>query len=166
MGLLVTEMRVVVAKMGLVVRLVRLLVSLMGLLVGLLRLLVGLFGLFVGLFRLLVSPLGLSVPPLGSWGGVGLRGLVRVLLLLHDGLSLVAHLSHEARLAVHVVCDGLEATVRQQDGVGTLGQVSLAGLLAGEVRTCLVVLNNKVEVVSGLLRVFRCLESRSYQYWG
>lgn len=64
-------------------------------------------------------------------------------------LALIAHLSHETGVAVHVVSNGLEATIGEQHVVGALGVVAVAGLLCTEVGAAVVVLHNVLTVVLG-----------------
>ena len=84
----------------------------------------------------------------GSRVGGGGVGLVVVSL----GVTVVGDISHVSRVAVDVVVDVLATTVGEDDGVRSLGVVTIASLVLVHVNVVVVVLDGPVEfVVSGSL---------------
>ena len=79
-------------------------------------------------------------------GGVGGGGLVVVGL----GVTVVLDVGDVTRVAVDVIIDGLAAAVGEDDGVSSLGVVTIASLVLVHVDVVVVVLDGPVEfVVSG-----------------
>ena len=80
-----------------------------------------------------------------SGGGVSGGGLVVVSL----GVTVVLDVGNVSRVAVDVIIDGLAAAVGEDDGVSSLGVVTIAGLVLVHVDVVVVVLDGPVEFVVG-----------------
>lgn len=65
------------------------------------------------------------------------------------GLSVVFDVSDEARVTIDDVVDGLDASVGEEDGVGSLSVFQVAGLLLAVVVAGVTVPHSPVEVVVG-----------------
>ena len=92
------------------------------------------------------------------------RSVVGGLVVVSLGVTIVGDISDVAGVTVDVIVDGLAAAIGENDGVRSLGVITVASLVVAHIDVVIVILDGVVEaVVSGGLEL-SILKSLSFCY--
>ena len=85
----------------------------------------------------------------GLVGGLAVLGVVGGLVVVSLGVTIVGDISDVAGVTVDVIVDGLAAAIGENDGVRSLGVITVASLVVAHIDVGVVVLDGVVEAVVG-----------------